>query len=206
MSLIESMGTRYFSEWFTSALFLYEDRPCMVNELRSDGVACTRIDAQRGARDQYVVVPSAFFTGFKVFEYPPLGYRRVGNVVYHIHRTQSAYRGLRANLLTFEMSPLSYMLQASERTASALAGITTNQRLCQVMKPEYDTRASLDALVAGTQVAVVPNEDVCIEPSINGEDYVVLYRGKVVGSMNQRKQFTIPNAVVATAVNNAFRE
>ncbi|MEG0162255.1 MAG: hypothetical protein RR714_08145, partial [Aurantimicrobium sp.] len=68
MSLIESMGTRYFSEWFTSALFLYEDRPCMVNELRSDGVACTRIDAQRGARDQYVVVPSAFFTGFKVFE------------------------------------------------------------------------------------------------------------------------------------------
>lgn len=206
MSLIESMGTRYFSEWFTSALFLYEGRPCMVNELRGDGVACTRLDAVRHSGDMYVVVPTSFFTGFKVFEYPPLGYRRVGNVVYHIHRTQSAYRGLRSNLLTFELSPLSYMLQASERTSATLAGITNNQRLCQVMVPTYDTRSSLDELVAGRQVAVVPSEDVCIEPSINGEDYIVLYRGKVVGSMNTAKQFTIPNAVVATAVNNAFRE
>lgn len=206
MSLIESMGAQYFREWFNGALFLYEGRPCMVSDLQGGQVSCIRIDSPRGSADHYLNIPHQFFTGFKVFEYPPLGYRRVDNIVYHVHRTQSAYRGLRANLLTFELSPLSYMLQASERTAVRIAGITNNQRLCQVMAPTFDTRASLDALVAGRQVAVVPSEDVCIEPSITGEDYVVLYRGKAVGSMSSSKVFNIPNAVVATAVNNAFRE
>lgn len=201
MSLIESMGAQYFREWFNGALFLYEGRPCIINDLSDGVVSCLRLD--ESAR---LSIPHTFFTGFKVFEYPPLGYRRVGNIVYHVHRTQSAYRGLRGNLLTFELSPLSYMLQASDRTARAVSGVTSNQRLCQVMLPTYDTRASLDALVAGRQVAVVPSEDVCIEPSVNGEDYIVLYRGKAVGSMNARKVFSIPNSAVATAVNNAFRE
>lgn len=206
MSLIQSMGLRYFQEWFHGALFIREGKVLQVSEANSEAVFCRVLNPTTGGTSSESV-PHEFFTGFKVFEYPPLGYRRVGNITHHVHRTQSAYRGLRANLLTFEYSPLTYLLQNNERThtsQSTSAGL--NKKLAAVMLPQYDTRASLDLLVAGRQASVVPNEDVCIEPSISGEDYVVLYRCKIVGTMDARKQFHINNPVVAAAVNAAFRE
>lgn len=206
MSLIESMGQSYFREWFNGALFVYNGSVLSVSDTDGSTVRCVNLEVGRDAAGYVVRVPYEFFTGFKVFEYPPLGYRRVGNVVYHVHRSQSAYRGLRGNLLTFELSPLSYLLQGNERTAPRVSNVTANQRLVEVMKPTYDTRASLDELIAGRQTAVVPSEDVCIEPSLVNDNYDVLYRGKVVGSMNTSKEFSINNAVVAAAVQASFRE
>lgn len=203
MSLISSMGVSYFREWFHGALFIYNNRPCQVEDTDGVTVSCRYLDT---TTDRAVSIPAQFFTGFKVFEYPPLGYRRVGNVVYHVHRSQSAYRGLRANLLTFELSPIGYLLQSNERTAVGNSTNALNLRLTQVMTPTFDTRASLDDLIAGRRAGVVPSEDVCIEPSVNGEDYVVLYREKQVGTMDSNKNFHIDNPAVAAAVNNAFRE
>lgn len=201
MSMIERLGLSYCREYLSNALIVYDGRPAIIGEFRNSDVTVQYIDGT-GER---AVVPHAYFTGWRVFAYPELGYRRVGNMTYHVHRAQTAYRGLRANVLTFENTPMSYLLQRDEQTARRVPNYG-NEKLAAVMAPAYDGAAQLDALVRGEMASVVPNQNICIEPSLSDSNYVVLYRTKIVGSMDSNKNFHIDNPAVRAEVRAAFRE
>lgn len=201
MSMIERLGLRYCRDYLTSALIVYNGRPALILTVGERDVPIEYVDAA-GGND---LLPHSFFTGWKVFAYPELGYRRAGNNLWHVHRSQSAYRGLRSNTLTFEHTPMSYLLHNSERT-QLVRNISGHVKLACVMLPEYDTAASLDALLRGELVGVVPNQNICVEPALDGDYYTVLYRTKIVGRMDNQKNFHIDNPAVAAEVRAAFAE
>lgn len=201
MSMIERLGLSYCREYLSNALIVYNNRPAVLGEFGNTTVVASYID---GTGDR-VTIPHSYFTGWRVFAYPELGYRRVGNMTYHVHRAQTAYRGLRANVLTFENTPMSYLLLRDEQTARRVPNYG-NEKLAAVMLPVYDGAAELDALVRGEMASVVPNQNICIEPSLSDSNYVVLYRTKIVGSMDSNKNFHIDNPAVRAEVQAAFRE
>jgi len=200
MSMIERLGLQYCREYLVGALLVYNNRPAIIYEVASRNVGVQYID-----NEETVHVPHSYFVGWKVLAYPELGYRRVGNMTYHVHRQQTAYRGLRQNVLTFENTPMSYLLARDEQTVRRVS-VTNNQKLAAVMTPNYDGAAELDALVRGELVAVVPNQNICIEPSLVDSNFIVLYRTKLVGSMDAQKNFHIDNPAVRAEVQAAFRE
>lgn len=201
MSMIERLGASYCREYLIGALMVYQDRTAIIMDIGRSTVSVTFIDASGGVAH----IPWDYFTGWKVLAYPELGYRRVGNMTYHVHRAQTAYRGLRQNVLTFENTPMSYLLSRDEQTVRRVQA-DMNTRLTAVMTPAYDRRADLDRLVRGELVSVVPNQNICIEPSLNSNDYVVLYRTKHVGTMDENKNFHINNTAVRAEVLAAFAE
>lgn len=201
MSMIERLGIRYCQDYLSGALMIYNGRPALIGDIGDRIVRISYVDTNGGRED----IPHAFFTGWKVLAYPELGYRRVGNVTYHVQRSQSAYRGLRPNTLNFENTPVSYLLVRDEQTAHRCA-LSNNPRLAAVMLPQYDGNAELDALLRGELVSVVPNQNICIEPSLNDNSYAILYRTKMVGSMTADKRFIIDNPAVLAEVQAAFRE
>lgn len=202
MTMIASMGLRYCSEYLTNALMVYEGRPAQLMEVMDDYCGIRFLD---GRSPSSARAPHSYFTGWRVFAYPELGYRRVGNVVYHVHRQQTAYRGLRANILSFENSPLSALLTHSERFEGRVLP-NTSQRLSAVLTPTYDTSTQLDELIAGTLSGVVPNQHICIEPSLTDDTYIILYRTKIIGHMDRSKNFHINNPALLAEVRAAFTE
>lgn len=206
MTMIQSLGVNYCREWIAGSLINAQGRPALIRDFGANGASIAYLDSQGGIGS----LPASFFTGFAVLAYPELGYRRVGNFAFHVHRQQGARRGLNPSSLTFEDTPMSAALNYDLREGGSRRRINTSiptneQRLAQVMCPTYDTRASLDLLVAGRLGAVVPSEDVCIEPDMDSSNYVVMYRNKVVGHMTPAKRFVIQNPAVAAAVSSAFR-
>lgn len=203
MNLIQSLGSRYCNDMISNAIILYEGRPAIIAGMGDSHCNVTYLDGSR----ESARVPSDYFSGWKVLAYPPLGYRRIGNAIFHVHRAQTAYRGIRAGILTFRESPMTALMQRhAERTETSYPMGDTYQRLASVVKPDFDNRASLDLLVSGRLFGVVPNEDFCIEPSTTENNYTVLYREKQVGTMDTSKRFTISNPAVEAFLRAAFTD
>lgn len=203
MNLIQSLGSRYCADMIVGALILYNNRPAIISSMGDTRSAINYLDG----REESAHIPSDYFTGWKVLAYPPLGYRRVGNNVYHVHRNQTAYRGIRNGVLTFRNSPMTQMLiHHAERRGVEYESPTQSEKLACVMVPNYDNEASLDLLVEGRIAACVPNEDFCIEPSITENNYNILYREKQVGTMDSSKNFSVSNPAVLAFLRAAFTE
>src|SRR5687768_6876864 len=106
-NLVEELGPQYFTEFFTGALFLRGDELLQV-----EGAGSTRINARNVETGAGTYVPADFFTGYKAFEYPILGYRKLTpQKVGFITRQQSTARGVRASTLQVGLSPASSMLR-----------------------------------------------------------------------------------------------
>lgn len=184
MNLVESLSPGYFQEFFSNAMFMYEGRVHKVVEVRSSGVSCIRLHDGQG-----VLVPNNFFLGFKVFNYPLLGYRRINdNVVSYLTRQQSVRRGLNESHIRKQLSPVSAKLVnlhlARDRGVRSLG--------VDVFEPQFDSRDDIRTMIAGERANVVLNEKVLIEPSITkAEDWYTIYHDQsIVGTMDYRQRTT----------------
>jgi hypothetical protein len=89
--MVDSLGPQFFGEKFNEALFRRDDKTYELVGV-GNGKKVRVINVNTGDNED---VPYDFFTGFKVFAYPRLGWRRFGeNYVAYCTKTQSAKRGL----------------------------------------------------------------------------------------------------------------
>lgn len=184
MNLIQSLGAGYFNEFFHNALFMYEGRVHKVVEVRTSNVRCERLHDREA-----VLVPNSFFMGFKTFNYPILGYRRMSeHMVSYLTRNQSVRRGLNESHIRHQWSPLSTRLAQLGYTST---GSSINNGLA-VFEPTYDTGGDLKALLAGEKANIVLSDSVLIEPSTssNNDWYTIYHKQSVVGSMDYRGRTT----------------
>ena len=180
MNLIESLRPDYFNDFFHGAMFMYDGRVHSVNRCTGGAVQCTRLhDGER------VNVPNNFFMGFKVFNYPILGYRRfTEHGVSYLTRTQSVRRGLSENHIRYQDSPVTTKLSR----LGLISSLTPRNNGLLVFEPKFDTADDIKLLLSAEKANVVLNEKVLIEPSVrSSEDWYVIYHNQaIVGSLDYR--------------------
>lgn len=188
-NLVTSLGAGYFRDFFNGAIFYYEGKAHRVT-----GADQRTVQAVRLSDGHAVLVPNAFFLGFKNFEYPTLGYRRLGpDVVAYLSRIQSTHRGLRQQSINVDYSPITSRL-ASQYLIPNPAGYNAYAGQ-KVFEPEWDTAANIPELLAGDRTSVVLNEHVIVEPSVNAhvDWYSIYFNQALVGNMNSRGSASFGN-------------
>lgn len=186
-NLLDSTGADWFRRRVVGAAFLHQDRVLQIEGM-ADADRLQVRDLTNGAKRDYV--SKKIITGFGVFAYPQLGYRKVygGKLAAHFTKKHSYERGLRSAHLLYELTPASslvYNMQRGELNQER------NENLIQALKPDYDKVDVLEALLAGDRVSAVLSHDVCVEPSVadDDEDYVVMYRQRAAARLNHKKEF-----------------
>lgn len=209
MSLVSSLGVSYFREWVCGAAILYEGQPHYIMDAGQTQVALRPIspDGRSGSRTSFNV-DADWFTGWKVLEYPLLGYRIINGLCYTVNKRQSAHRGIRQALVSIDASPFSAMVEA-ERASRAGDSVRASRPAAEailhaVLLPNFHVLDDFDKLVAGEIAAFVPNENICIEPSLTTDTFNILYRTKPVGSVTKGKVFNVNNAAVAKELAAIF--
>lgn len=198
-NLIESMGAQYFNEKFANAHFLSDNRVYKVlNAQRVDRVMVEDVET---GEDK--MLAASRFPGFKVFEYPLLGYRRFADHVYgYAYKRQNTNRGFRlehTNITWTGCTRLLYDLGVlNER-------LSDKQKAIALLKPEFDNyERDLPKLLNGEINGLVINHNLMIEPAVDTADgwYSVLYKQARVGKMNSRGQITYadPNFANVTGI------
>lgn len=199
MNLIQSLGSSYFNEFFHGSVFMYEGRVHQIVECRSVGVRCTRLHD-----GEPVTVPNNFFMGFKTFNYPALGYRRVTeHVAAFLTRNQSVRRGLNPQHVRHQNSPVSAKL-INEGLVSAPHG--HNNGLL-VYEPVFDGPETVQQLLAGDRANVVLNEEILIEPSLNSDNdwYVIYHNQAIAGKMDYRGRPSFTNPKYESIITPLLR-
>lgn len=187
MNLVQSLGSGYFNEFFNGSVFMYEGRVHQIVECRASGVRCTRLHD-----GEPVVVPNNFFMGFKVFNYPTLGYRRISeHIAAFLTRNQSVRRGLNPQHVRHQNSPISQRLLNEGHINST---VPPNNGLL-VYEPVFDSPEAVQQLLAGDRANVVLNEEILIEPSVNSDNdwYTIYHNQAIVGSMDYRGRTSFIN-------------
>lgn len=191
MSLISELGRSYFNEMCTQALFVHEDTVHRVERADALNVVCTRYLGDDGTDEEIAVLPHDVFTGWKVFAYPRLGYRRIGeNIICHLQRQQSTRRGLRPESINAQLSPCTHMLH----NLGLVQTPPSRQRIMAAMKPVFDEFSrDVPRMIEGELAGIVLSDTLMIEPDVsnkNPEGYKIYLRQHVVGKMDDRGLIT----------------
>ena len=169
-NLVESCGAEWFNNRVAGAWFLFNGEVLQVTRARNNTLDCCTTKGY-----EHKQIPCAVISGFKVFAYPKLGYRRDPDtgVVAFLTKKHSYARGLRTNSILHEVSPGYTVLKQRFEVIRNEGKLMT-----LVLKPTFDPIEDVHNVIAGQQFACVPNEDVLIEPSIHpeAEDVVVYFR------------------------------
>lgn len=202
MSLVTSLGARYCDEYMRNGIVAHDNKAHYIERISSENILIRPVGG-----GETVALPPEWLTGFAKLAYPELGYRKVGDYAVYVHRRQSAYRGLRNNLLHHDMTPASYMLhlarnQGSSRRASDNMAFTTAALVEQVMCPVYDGREVLDRVLSGTVAAFVPNSELCIEPLYNSDKFGIYHSTKLAGTISSGRVIDTVSNSIRKAVEN----
>lgn len=185
MNMVRSLGRDYFNNFFAGALFLKDDKVLRVEHADSRVVACLNITDASSEQ-----VPAEFFTGFKTFNYPVLGYRRLKP---HVHafltKKQSVHRGLRSNTMNVDFSGATHLLND---LGIVRATASESERALAAFSHQFDNMSDLPKLLSGEVSGLVLSPHILIEPSVEAEDgwYSIFYKRALIGKMNSRGGIT----------------
>lgn len=187
-NMIDSLGREWFARRLAGAHLLYDGKVCAL--IATGRENCTVRDI---STDEELKVPNAFFTGFKVFAYPALGYRPFGNnLAVFLKKKHSWNRGLRPGCIYQDFSPVTaYVINkyAQEVPADQRKNYRPPRDLMGlVFKPGYARPADIRDLLNGDRVTVVLNQDVLVEPNMNKQDsndYLVYFRERPAASITE---------------------
>lgn len=172
-NMIERLGLDWCNQRIVGGNFVYGDKVLRVSAVRAEHVLCE--DPKTGDRSK---LPLDFFTGFKVFKYPALGYRSYGpGLAAWLYKQHSYQRGLRERCVHLELSPVSSLLFNHNVQMHGAFEIPWLMEL--VFFPKYHTLADMQRLYDGDLACVVLNENVLIEPNIvneNADGYTVYFK------------------------------
>lgn len=202
MSLVESLGARYCDEYMRGSIVAHNNVAYFIESITPSLVTMRPV-----AGGEEVRLPSEWLTGFAKLAYPELGYRKVGDYAVYVHRRQSAYRGLRVNLLHHDMTPAAYVLhlarnRGSSRRAADNPAFTTTDLISQVMCPTFDGREVLGQVLSGAVAAFVPNNELCIEPLHNSSNFGIYHSTKLAGTITARRAIDAVSPSIRKAVEN----
>lgn len=207
MSLVESLGVGYCNEWLRNSLMVYEGQVYFIErfdgerEIGEDVRTPTHVTLRTVDSREYLRVSHEVFTGFAVLAYPELGYRKVAGIAYHFGRRQTAYRGLRPQVLIIDKSPASVLAEAArEHYLSQELLLPPGEMYKQIMLPEYDTPEVLDSVLQGQELCYVPNNLICIEPLHRTPLFGVYYKEKLVGTISRDRVLDISSPNIFKAV------
>lgn len=197
-NLIEQMGATYFTEKFANSYFLSKDRVYQV------------LDAQRTDRIRVVdvlaedtkILPASVFTGFKVFEYPLLGYRKFGDHLYgYASKRQTSNRGFRSEQVNITWSSCTRALM--DLGLAGRTRVDEKAKAVALLQPKFDSLKDMQLLLDGKSSGLVLSSNVMIEPSTESADgwYSVLYKQACVGAINSRGDVKWKNPAFAEVVN-----
>lgn len=182
-NMIHSLGADFFSDRFAGALFVHNGKVMKVIRADNDSVSVKNLTD--GGADY---IPTNEFQGFLKFQYPPLGYRRLSknNVSFGTKR-HTYRRGLRGDIVHFDMTPVTYRLF---NDGVIKQDYNTVDKEIQLLMPTYDDLDSIDKMLEGEQATVVLNENVIIEPQLDAAEdkYAIYYRKQRAGVMMPDKR------------------
>jgi hypothetical protein len=204
-NLITQMGAQYFNEKFNNSYFLYEGKVLRVLQASPQGTRVSVEELSDRLDDDTVsdkVVSGSVFKGFKVFEYPLLGYRKFGEHKYGFaSKRQTSYRG-------FRLEQISVTWTGCTRALIDL-GVVHGGRLSDytkakaLLKPTFDSMDDLPKLLSGKISGLVLNNNTMIEPATGKQEdwYAILYKQAQVGSINAAGNITWNDPAFANVVN-----
>lgn len=198
-NLVEELSANYFTEFFSGALFLNGDNLFQV-ESASRSRVLVRPFTPTGTGDAQGI-PADFFTGYKTFEYPILGYRRLGpNKIAYLTRRQTTARGLRPNSIIASASPASTMLREMSLVPPDPSSVAERTKAYAAFKPIFDNLGELPAMLNGDKFGLVLSSNILIEPSVDAVNdwFNVYYRQSVIGKMNSRGAVTWTSPAYST--------
>jgi hypothetical protein len=198
-NMIEQMGATYFTEKFANSFFLNDNKLYqIIGAARADRITVVDVEA-----DDTKVLPASLFTGFKMFEYPLLGYRKFGENQYgYSHKRQTSNRGFRIEQVITTWSSCTRALM--DMGLVGKSRLNDKARAAVLLKPQFDSfKTGLPLLLSGKTSGLVLNNNVLIEPSTDTANgwYSILYKQATVGSMNQRGEISWSNPAFADVVN-----
>jgi len=190
--LIDDLGERYVSEYFSNAFFMHQGVLHKLQHVRNDKQVDAYAVQGKSLQNDYnfsgVRLPPEVLDSFKSFKWPKLGYRNVLNnqgviLSGFVNSVRSTRRGLADDLLEIghSQSVELYMATAGYRPDNL-------NYMYQVFFPTWFTyKQAMAKLQAREAVAVALNEDLCIAYSVNADDpaiaFDILFRERVVGSV-----------------------
>lgn len=198
-NLVEELSAGYFTDFFAGALFLNGDALYQVDSATRTRVAVRPFNAA-GTGDQQTI-PADFFTGYKTFEYPILGYRRIGpHKITYLTRRQTTARGLRPASIISTISPATQMLRETGLTPPESSSQVDRAKSVAAFKPEFDNLGELPAMLSGDKFGLVLSANIMIEPSVDAVNdwFNVYYKQSLIGKMNSRGAVTWTSPAYAT--------
>lgn len=181
-NLIKNLTRDYFNSYFNGSSIQYKGSVLRILEANN-----VEVMAEDLTNNSVVAVPNDFFTGFGVFSYPLLGYRRFGDDrIGYMTKKQSVHRGLRAANLAVQWSAATRLLV--DLGAVPLTRLSDADKVIAAFIPKFDTLKDASDLLAGNKTGLVLSENLIIEPSTEAEDewYSVVYKQAIVGKVDSK--------------------
>lgn len=185
MNMIESLGVDQINAQFVDAMFLRNDKTYVLKGVYGAGqTQCVCLEDGRAE-----LIDNDYFTGFKVFAYPKLGYRRFGkHSIGYCFKVQSKKRGLTTGRVKVANSPVTARL-----SAYGFAGVEDRKanKGVIIMRPTFDNPLKLKDLLDGKESGLVLSESVIIEPTvrdINGQ-FDIWHEQAHIGSIDDAGKF-----------------
>lgn len=186
-NLLDSAGLNWFRRRVSGGYMVHKGEVVIVGDVVGGGrVIVHPLDG----RNAGFAIDKKLITGFSVFQYPPLGYRRLNDtMVAFLERKHDYMRGLRRRSVTTYLSGCSLLL--AEQHPELRMG-EDNRVMNAVFLPEYDKPELMADMIAGKRMNMVLNHNVMIEPSAlakGDDDFVLYFRRRVAGRMSTHGKF-----------------
>lgn len=185
-NLIKNLTRDYFNSYFNGSSIKYNGAVLRIVEANNSEVFTEDVSTGNA-----VMVPNDFFTGFAVFSYPLLGYRRFGDDrIGYMTKKQSVHRGLRAANIAVQWSAATRLLV--DLGAVPLTRLSDADKVTAAFIPKFDTLQDVPDLLAGNKTGLVLSENILIEPSTEAEDewYTVFFKQAAVGKLDSKGAVT----------------
>lgn len=203
-NMISRLGLEWCRLRLVGGHFLHEGKLMRLAEVHKTCVVAKELES-----NEYVTLPASVLTGFGVFRYPPLGYRKYGpGLAMWLSKTHSYARGLRTESITTTLSPVSTLLYRNYNRK--MNGAFQPQGLMQlVFFPKYDSLDALELLYNGDVPCVVLNENLLIEANLANKDaqgYTIYFKQTPCATIDDAKRIHWHNRAYADALSQVFEQ
>lgn len=203
-NMIARLGREWCEQRVVGGHFVHDGKLLMVRNVLADGVSCIERKT-----DKRVMLPLDVFTGFKIFRYPPLGYRKFGpGLAVWLTKQHSYNRGLRERCIQPELSPVSELLHLNYNREMQGQFNLPESLLELVFFPEYDTVEELPKLYEGVIPSVVLNENVLVEANVSNEradGHIVYFKRRPCAAISKKQKFRWLSSAYEDALSSVFK-
>lgn len=200
MSLVDKLGPEYIGEFFRNAVFMRNNKLCMIRNCSSTNVELMTADINDpGSTWTREYMPKDELESFKTIAWPKLGYRNVlagnrGNLAVYITAARSVQRGLRTDLLDWKHVEVAGMLNLNMN--NYMPSADSMYQLRQVFSPTFHKFSDgIKHIRTGKWCSFAINEDTAVAVSSSSAEGFcdILFRDKQVGNISEKGDITLSN-------------